>query len=126
MTALFFMRAAALSGALAVALGAFGAHGLKPHLDEYQMDIWEKAVLYQFVHTLAVLALALFMQHQESAAYLRWSAWLMLLGMLLFSGSLYLLAVRNLLPFSVWWAGPVTPVGGLCFIAGWVLLLFKF
>lgn len=120
------MRAAALSGALAVALGAFGAHGLKPHLDEYQMDIWEKAVLYQFVHTLAVLALALFMQHQESAAYLRWSAWLMLLGMLLFSGSLYLLAVRNLLPFSVWWAGPVTPVGGLCFIAGWVLLLFKF
>ena len=120
------MRAAALSGALAVALGAFGAHGLKPHLDEYQIGIWEKAVLYQFVHTLAVLALALFMQHQEPAGYLRWSAGLMLLGMLLFSGSLYLLAVRNLLPFSVWWAGPVTPIGGLCFIAGWVLLLFKF
>jgi uncharacterized membrane protein YgdD (TMEM256/DUF423 family) len=66
------------------------------------------------------------MMHQGVGSNMRWSALLMLLGMLLFSGSLYLLAVRNLLPFSVWWAGPVTPIGGLCFIAGWVMLLFKF
>jgi uncharacterized membrane protein YgdD (TMEM256/DUF423 family) len=126
MTALFFMRAAALSGAMAVTLGAFGAHGLKPHLDEYQIGIWEKAVLYQFVHTLVVLALALYMMQQGVGSNMRWSALLMLLGILMFSGSLYLLAVRHLLPFSVSWAGPVTPIGGLCFIAGWVMLLFKF
>lgn len=121
----FLLRLAALSGALAVTLGAFGAHGLKPHLTDYQIGIWEKAVFYQFIHTVVVLALALYMQQHGAVPAWRWGALLMLTGILLFSGSLYLLAVRELLPFPVGWAGPITPLGGLCFIAGWLLLLIR-
>ncbi len=119
------LRLAALSGALAVALGAFGAHGLKPHLTDYQISIWEKAVFYQFIHTVVVLVLALYMQQHGATPAWRWGALLMLTGILLFSGSLYVLAVRELLPFPAGWAGPITPLGGLCFIAGWLLLLVR-
>lgn len=115
-------RRAALFGALAVALGAFGAHGLKPHLDSYQLGIYEKAVSYQFVHTLALLAVGLLVERQGLSRPLNWSAWLFTAGIVCFSGSLYLLACRHLLPFPVGWAGPVTPLGGLCFIGGWVAL----
>jgi len=117
-------RLAALSGALAVALGAFGAHGLKPHLSEYQIGIWEKAVLYQFVHTIALLVIAVLMLQQGHSPTLGTAARLLLAGILLFSGSLYVLALRNLLPFPTGWAGPITPIGGLCFIAGWIALLY--
>ena len=113
-------RRAALFGALAVALGAFGAHGLKPHLDAYQLGIYEKAVFYQFVHTLALFGVGLMMERRGAPDKpLNWSAWLFTAGIACFSGSLYLLACRHLLPFPVGWAGPVTPLGGLCFIGGW-------
>jgi uncharacterized membrane protein YgdD (TMEM256/DUF423 family) len=116
-----FFRLATLLGAFAVAIGAFGAHGLKPRLTDYQLSIFEKGVQYQFYHTLALLALALWMQvHPERAGQLQWVGWLFIGGIVLFSGSLYLLACRDLLPFSVAWAGPVTPLGGLCFIAAWL------
>lgn len=111
-----------LAGALAVMLGAFGAHGLKPQLDAYQLGIYEKAVQYQFYHALALLAAGLLERQLGASSWTRYAGWAFLGGMLCFSGSLYLLACRNLLPFSVAWAGPVTPLGGLGFIAGWVML----
>lgn len=117
-------RLGALSGALAVALGAFGAHGLKPHLSEYQLGIWEKAVLYQFVHTFALMLIAVLMLQQGVSPTLRTAGALFAVGILLFSGSLYVLALRDLLPFPAGWAGPITPIGGLCFIAGWITLLY--
>lgn len=120
-----FFRIAALLGALAVGLGAFGAHGLKPRLTEYQLDIYEKAVLYQFVHALALLGVALALHHFPQRVWLKRAGWLFIAGMLAFSGSLYLLACRDLLPFPVGWAGPVTPLGGLCFLAGWTSLLVE-
>jgi uncharacterized membrane protein YgdD (TMEM256/DUF423 family) len=116
------LRWAAVSGALAVTIGAFGAHGLKPHLSEYQSAIFEKGVQYQFIHTLALLGVALLQEHLGNQKALRWSARLFLVGIFCFSGSLYLLACRDLLPFPVGWAGPVTPLGGLGFIGGWVAL----
>ncbi len=116
------LRLAALFGALTVAIGAFGAHGLKPHLDPYQIGIFEKAVSYQFVHTLALFGVGLLMERRGERKSLRWSAWLFTAGIICFSGSLYLLACRDLLAFPVGWAGPITPLGGLCFIGAWLAL----
>lgn len=113
---------AAISGALAVVLGAFGAHGLKPHLDTYQLAIYEKGIQYQFYHTLALLAAGILEWQKGPSKWLDYAGWLFLGGILCFSGSLYLLACRELLPFPVAWAGPVTPLGGIAFVAGWVLL----
>jgi uncharacterized membrane protein YgdD (TMEM256/DUF423 family) len=112
----------ALFGLAAVLIGAFGAHGLKPLLGTYQLDIFEKGVQYHFVHTLALFGVALLLERNSTSKFLRWSAYLFIAGIFFFSGSLYLLACRDLLPFSVFWAGPVTPIGGLCFAAGWLAL----
>ena len=100
---------------LAVALGAFGAHSLRSTLEQHGMsDVWNKAVLYHFVHAIALLVLALYGTINRGACLL------LLIGILLFSGSLYLLA---LIPQARDWLGPVTPVGGLCFLAGWAWLV---
>lgn len=119
---MFFLRLAALLGAFTVAIGAFGAHGLKPKLTEYQLSIFEKGVQYQFVHTLALLAVGLLLQQHPDNAWLQRAGWAFVIGIAFFSGSLYLLACRDLLAFPVGWAGPVTPLGGLGFIAGWAML----
>ena len=111
MSVLFFRIAAALCF-LAVALGAFGAHGLRATLQAHDMvNVWEKAVLYHFLHALALLVLAL---HGISS---RAPAILFVAGIIFFSGSLYLLALTN-----VRWLGAITPLGGLCFLAGWAWL----
>lgn len=117
-----FLQLAAILGALAVSIGAFGAHGLKPHLTAYQIDIFEKGVQYQFYHVLALLATGFLLQQSPGNRRLRWAGWLFVAGIVAFSGSLYLLACRDLLAFPVAWAGPVTPLGGLCFVAGWIAL----
>ncbi len=111
-------------GAAVVGIGAFGAHGLKPHLSDYQIAIFEKGVQYQFYHTLALLAVGILLQHYPKNVWLPRAGWLFFAGIIGFSGSLFLLACRDLLPFQVAWAGPVTPLGGLCFIAAWVMLFF--
>jgi len=109
------IRIAAALCFLAVALGAFGAHSLKSTLETRGMlDVWNKAVLYHFVHAIALLALALY------GAMNRGAWWLLFAGILLFSGSLYLMA---LIPQARGWLGPVTPIGGLCFLAGWAWLI---
>lgn len=119
------LRVAALLGALAVGIGAFGAHGLKPHLSEYQITIFEKGVQYQFFHVFALLAVGLLLRQSPDNKWLGPVAWLFVAGIAGFSGSLYLLACSDLLSFSVAWAGPVTPLGGLCFLTAWGLLAFN-
>lgn len=114
MTSAWCLRLAAVSGFLVVALGAFGAHSLKGILQTHQtVAIWEKAVLYHALHTVALLALA--MQPQVA----RGAVIGFVCGIVLFSGSLYLLAATN-----TRWLGAVTPLGGLGFLLGWAWLFF--
>lgn len=109
-----FITLASLSGMLAVALGAFGAHALKNRLDEYALGIFQTAVQYHFYHSLALLMVGILCVTHPNMALLRSSGWLFALGILLFSGSLYVLSLSGLR-----WLGAVTPLGGLAFIAGW-------
>jgi uncharacterized membrane protein YgdD (TMEM256/DUF423 family) len=107
------IRIAASLCFLAVALGAFGAHALRSTIESHGMlDVWHKAVLYHFVHAIALFALALYGVNNRGA----W--WLIFAGIVLFSGSLYVMALTNLR-----WFGAVTPLGGLCFLAGWAWLI---
>ena len=112
-----FITLASLSGMLAVALGAFGAHALKSRLDDYAMGVFQTAVQYQFYHSLALLAVGVIALNHPQAALLRSSGWLFALGIVVFSGSLYVLSFSGLR-----WLGAVTPIGGLAFIAGWACL----
>jgi uncharacterized membrane protein YgdD (TMEM256/DUF423 family) len=114
---------ACLSGMLAVILGAFGAHGLKPHLSDYQQMVYEKGVNYQFYHTLAALVACLLFEAGQ-VKYLLTAAVLFLIGIICFSGSLYVLATAGLTGFPTAIAGPVTPIGGLFFIAGWGMMIY--
>lgn len=110
------IRGAAISGFIGVAAGAFGAHGLKNHVDPALLPIWHTAVLYQLIHTLAILMLVGLAAHINESA-LRWTGRLFAAGIVIFSGSLYVLVLTN-----VKWLGAVTPIGGLCFLAGWLCL----
>ena len=110
----------ALSMALAVACGAFGAHALRGTIAESDLDIWEKAVLYHLVHGLAVLVtLAIPATLLEERKASRVSK-LFLFGTIVFCGSLYTLVLTN-----TRWLGAITPIGGVCFMLGWVLLSFS-
>ena len=113
---------AALCAALAVVLGAFGAHALKSLVVAERLPIFETGVRYQFYHAFALFVTGLMAEKHTEKSKFWWASVFFILGMVCFSGSLYLLACRDLLPFSVFWAGPVTPLGGLCFLAGWVML----
>ncbi len=112
-------------GALTVIIGAFGAHGLKTHLDAYQLMIYEKAVFYQFIHLIAGLFCLVFGSLYYKKGFLI-PAILFLLGIFMFSGSLYLLSVSDLFHLPKMIIGPLTPVGGLFFIAGWVSVAYNF
>ena len=113
----FFLKLAIVFGALSVAIGAFGAHGLKDLLlSNNRLDVYEKAVMYQFFHTLALLFTALLMR-SFSSKHLIWAARFFTMGIFVFSGSLYALAITN---FTV--LGAITPIGGVCFILGWIFL----
>lgn len=104
--------------ALGVALGAFGAHGLKDRLDAYSLSVYEKAVFYHFIHALGILiAASLARSNAISPAGMARVGWLLLIGIVLFSGSLYALAISG-----VRILGAITPLGGLAFIAAWVVL----
>lgn len=100
-----------------VILGAFAAHGLKSRLSEYSIGIFKTAAEYQMVHGLALIAVAILIKWGIN---LNWAGGLLIAGTLLFSGSLYLLALTSLK-----WLGPITPLGGLCFIIGWVIILVQ-
>lgn len=119
-----FLVVATILGALSVALGAFAAHGLKKILSEYAISIFETGVRYQFYHVFALLATGILYQ-QFSNKYVKWAGNLFIIGIALFSGSLYILAYKDLLQMD-WlkWFGPITPIGGVCFIAAWIFLAF--
>jgi len=113
-----FLRAAAVLSGLAVALGAFGAHGLKAHVSPEHLAVFETGVRYQFYHALALLALSLAGGRLWATVWTRATAWLWLGGVLVFSGSLYLLVLTGQR-----WLGAITPFGGVAFLAGWASLI---
>ena len=108
---------AAISGFLSVVLGAFAAHGLKQALSEYSLGIFHTAVQYQMYHSLALLALSAY----PRTRHLRWAAYAFIAGILIFSGSLYALAITGIKIL-----GAITPIGGLLFMLGWLLLAWNF
>lgn len=117
-----FLLIGSLSGAVAVGLGAFGAHGLKKILPPESIATFETGVRYQFYHTFALLLVAL-VYEKYAGKYLVWSGNCFITGIVLFSGSLYLLAALNDTSMvGLRKIGIITPFGGLFFIAGWLLL----
>ncbi len=118
------LRTAALFGFAAVAIGAFAAHGLKNILPPERISIFETGVRYHYYHTFALLVTALLSAHFSGRA-LRTAFICFTVGIFLFSGSLYLLALRDVLGIAGWWfLGPLTPIGGVFFMAGWGSLVF--
>ncbi|WCL80445.1 DUF423 domain-containing protein [Saprospira sp. CCB-QB6] len=117
----------AIFGALAVILGAFGAHALKAQITPDRLEIYQLGVSYQYYHALALLATGVWARLAAAPA-LKWAGISFAMGILLFSGSLYLLALRDLFGISgslLAVIGPLTPVGGLFFIGGWSILAIK-
>ena len=111
---------AGISGALAVGLGAFGAHGLEPILIQNgRLDTFETAVSYHFYHTLGLLGLGILALIKPDWKGLSLAAWGMFLGILIFSGSLYILSLTG-----ITWLGAITPIGGVGFILGWLALAY--
>ena len=104
---------------MTIVLGAFGAHALKEQLSEYGQSIYDKAVLYQMFHTIAILLLGV-IEKFIPEVQIQIVGVAFLLGILIFSGSLYILAITGMK-----WLGMITPIGGLLFIIGWVLLFLK-
>ena len=116
MTAKTFLQIAAVFAALAVLLGAFGAHGLKAKITPEMLAVYQTAVQYHMWHAVGLAIVALALLRWPRLILLRWSGWLMILGIVLFSGSLYALALSHIKMF-----GAVTPLGGLAFIAAWLV-----
>ncbi len=113
MKALFVISA--INGFLAVALGAFGAHGLEGKITEKALMTWEKAVQYQMFHTIAIIATGLALLKLQSSSLL-WAGWAFFIGIVLFSGSLYLYSTTGIKMMAM-----ITPFGGVVFLVGWVL-----
>src|SRR5262249_55091797 len=104
----------AVNAFLAVAAGAFGAHGLKDRVDATLLEVWKTGAQYQMVHALGMLVVGLVAVHKPAAA---WAGWTMLVGVVLFSGSLYAMTLTG-----ARWLGAVTPFGGVAFLAAWAIL----
>lgn len=113
----FFIMAGAINALLAVALGAFGAHGLADKLEPKYLDIWKTGVSYEMYHALGLLAVGLLLGKAANSGLFTWSGWFMLIGIILFSGSLYVLSLTKI---SI--IGIITPFGGVAFLAAWVLM----
>jgi uncharacterized membrane protein YgdD (TMEM256/DUF423 family) len=113
-----FIILGAINAFLAVALGAFGAHGLEGKLEPKYLETWKTGVTYQMFHATGLLIIAVLLGKLPANSLLSWSGWLMFIGMILFSGSLYVLSVTKI---SI--LGAVTPIGGVAFLAAWILLI---
>ena len=116
-----FLKIAALTGALSVMLGAFAAHGLKFLLSVDNLQVFETAVRYQFYHVFALLAAGI-LYKEFPGKLMRWAGNLFVAGIILFSGSLYLLCYVKHAEMPLNWLGAITPFGGAAFIAGWIML----
>ena len=117
-TAKVFLILGGLNAALVVLLGAFGAHALKARLSAEMLAVYQTGVHYHLFHALGLIAVGLVATQIPASAYLKWSGWLMLAGIILFSGSLYVLSVSGLR-----WLGMITPFGGVAFIAAWIVFV---
>lgn len=123
-----WIKISALSLAIGVSLGALGAHALKDSLSNEQLDWWNKGVFYQLIHSIGILIITLISAIKPDLK-LKWSLRIMLIGIFMFSGSLYILAINKGLlgdiTFLKYSMIPITPIGGLCFILSWILLFIK-
>ena len=116
----FFLIAGAVNALLSVAFGAFGAHMLEGRVAEKYLDTWQTAVQYQMFHSIGLMVVAILMSSTllGPLGSLSWAGYLMLAGIVIFSGSLYVLSLTGI---SV--LGAITPIGGVAFIAGWIMLI---
>ena len=116
----FFIIAGAINAAIAVMFGAFGAHALKEKLSEKYLAIWETAVQYQMFHALGLILIGILMSSSilGPLTQLNWAGYLLLAGIIIFSGSLYILSLSG-----IGILGAITPIGGVAFIAGWIMLI---
>jgi uncharacterized membrane protein YgdD (TMEM256/DUF423 family) len=116
----FFIIAGAVNAMLAVILGAFGAHALKEKLSEKYLAIWETAVQYQMFHAIGLIVIGILMSSSllGPISQLNWAGWLLLAGIIIFSGSLYVLSITG-----IGILGAITPIGGVAFIVGWIMLI---
>ena len=116
----FFIIAGAVNAAIAVMLGAFGAHALKEKLSEHYLAVWQTAVQYQMFHALGLIAIGILMSSSLAGpiSQLTWAGWLLLVGIIIFSGSLYILSLSG-----IGILGAITPIGGVAFIIGWIMLI---
>jgi uncharacterized membrane protein YgdD (TMEM256/DUF423 family) len=112
-----FVFLGALNAFLAVALGAFGAHGLEGKIPDRYLEIWKTAVQYQMFHALGLFAVGLLLGKFPQAGLVSTAGWIMFIGIVLFSGSLYVLSVTQIKPL-----GAITPFGGVAFLIAWVLI----
>jgi uncharacterized membrane protein YgdD (TMEM256/DUF423 family) len=118
-----FLSISFVLGAIAVALGAFGAHALRELVDEKAIQTWQTAVQYHFYHLFAIVIVAILLKQGTNVWYKR-AGYLFITGIIIFSGSLYIMILLKATgSTSVNWLGAVTPIGGVCFIAGWFFLL---
>ncbi|RSK57548.1 DUF423 domain-containing protein [Bacillus canaveralius] len=113
-----FIIIGAINAFLSVALGAFGAHGLEGRIEPKYLETWKTGVTYQMFHAAGLLIVAILLGKVPASSLLTWSGWLMLIGIILFSGSLYVLSVTR-----IGMLGAITPFGGLSFLAAWLLLM---
>jgi uncharacterized membrane protein YgdD (TMEM256/DUF423 family) len=113
-----FIILGAINAFLSVALGAFGAHILEGRMEPKYIEIWGKGVTYQMLHAVGLLIIGVLLGNVPASSLLSWSGWLMFIGIVLFSGSLYILSVTQI---SV--LGAITPLGGVAFLAAWVLVI---
>jgi uncharacterized membrane protein YgdD (TMEM256/DUF423 family) len=113
-----FVAIGAINALLAVVLGAFGAHGLEGKLSPDMLEVFETGVKYHFYHALGLIAVGLISIHLPDSSLLEASGWLMLAGIVLFSGSLYALSTSG-----INWLGAITPFGGIAFIVAWLLIV---
>jgi uncharacterized membrane protein YgdD (TMEM256/DUF423 family) len=117
-----FLKTASIFGLISVALGAFAAHSLKQHISDYALGIFETGVRYQFYHVFALLASGILYKDFQNK-FIKLSGALFITGIILFSGSLYLLTyIKAAMVPGYNWVGAITPFGGLCFIVGWFFL----
>jgi uncharacterized membrane protein YgdD (TMEM256/DUF423 family) len=117
-TGRIFLAAGGLAMLAAVALGAFGAHALKARLSGEMLAVWKTGVEYHVYHALGLLAVGWLAAQFPDSTLLKWSGWLMLAGIVLFSGSLYALALSG-----ERWLGAITPIGGVAFLGAWALFV---
>ncbi|MCU9613351.1 DUF423 domain-containing protein [Caldibacillus lycopersici] len=113
-----FLFLGALYGFLSVAFGAFGAHILEGRIDAKYIETWQTGVTYQMLHAGALLVIGILMNKFPGSSLLNWSGWLMFVGVILFSGSLFVLSTTGIKVL-----GAITPIGGVCFLVAWLLLM---